>query len=122
MEALGPLKYVYVLIAHDINQLRSIIFLEQKVEEEEEEKKKTVHIKLPTKDQEVWADERIFDRELHIRVYQPEGLDCRDLKCAVNFGPDMWKTDILDVVLEEVYFMYLFPEQFISDHLKYFCR
>ena len=58
-------------------------------------------IKPPMKDAEVWAGEPEFDHELHIRVFEPQGLDCRELKCVLNLGDAMWKTDVLDMNHEE---------------------
>lgn len=60
-----------------------------------------VQIKPPMKDAEVWADERVYDQQLYVRVFPPKGLDCRELKCVLNLGDKMSKTGILDMHQEE---------------------
>jgi hypothetical protein len=56
-----------------------------------------VFIKPPMKDKQVWTGYPHYDRYLHIRVYQPQGLDCRELKCSLKFGNQKYKTAVLDV-------------------------
>ncbi|ELU08059.1 hypothetical protein CAPTEDRAFT_227737 [Capitella teleta] len=75
-----------------------------KTEEESEENEKPaapVYIKPPMKDKQVWTGDPSYDRYLHIRVYEPQGLDCRELKCALTFGKQNYKTKVLDIKEEE---------------------
>lgn len=58
--------------------------------------KAQVFIKPPMKDKQVWTGYPSFDRYLHIRVYKPEGLDCRELRCALTCGKQKFKTGVLD--------------------------
>lgn len=61
------------------------------------EQQATMVIRPPMKDKECWTHEPEYDRFLHVRVYAPEGLEYRDLKCIINCGKEMHKTGILDV-------------------------
>lgn len=56
------------------------------------------YIKPPMKDKESWTHEPEYDRYLHIRVYKPEGLDFRELRCYITYGKTFHKTNILDPI------------------------
>ncbi len=57
-------------------------------------------IKPPMKDKECWTHEPEYDRYLNVRIYAPEGLDYRELKCVVSCGDKMHKTNVLDPLTE----------------------
>ena len=56
-----------------------------------------VFIRPPMKDKAAWTGAPDYERYLHIRVYKPEGLDYRELKCALTCGTQHFKTGILDI-------------------------
>ena len=64
--------------------------------------KAPVYIKPPSRDAETWTHEPVYDRYLNIRVHKPEELDARELRCSVTFRGTTYKTDVLDMIPEEV--------------------
>lgn len=56
----------------------------------------TPYIRPPTRDQETWTHEPSYERYLHMRIFKPEGLDFRELRCYVSYGNERHKTNILD--------------------------
>ena len=68
--------------------------------QKEQTKEMPAFIKPPMKDKEIWTHEPEYERYLHIRVFKPENLDARELKCALTFDKQFHKTDVLDPVME----------------------
>lgn len=56
-----------------------------------------VFIRPPMKDKEAWTGAPEYERSLHVRVYKPEGLDYRELKCKLTYGKQVHTTGLLDV-------------------------
>ena len=54
------------------------------------------YIRPPMKSVHCWTHEPEYDRYLHVRVYKPEGLDYRELRCYFTLGKTFHKTGILD--------------------------
>ena len=67
-----------------------------------EEPKVPVVIKPPTRDNGMWTEEAEYDVYLHVRVFTPEDIDKKDLKCSLTFGSQRFKTEILDTADDEV--------------------
>ncbi len=68
---------------------------------------KQVMLRPPMKDKEVWTHEPEHDCFLHVRVYKPEGLDGRELKCLLTYGQQMQKTKILDPMPPVIFDIFL---------------
>ena len=58
------------------------------------------YIRPPMKDTGTYTGELDYDRHLYARVYKPEGLDYRELRCRIVCGKQTYKTDILDPLPE----------------------
>ena len=43
-----------------------------------------------------WTREPEYERFLHVRVFRPENIEQRELRCNLTFGTQTHKTDILD--------------------------
>ena len=56
------------------------------------------YVKPPMQDAEVWTHEPQYSRQLHVRVFKPEGLDFRELRCVLTCGGKQYhKTAPLDM-------------------------
>ena len=53
------------------------------------------------KDATVWTAEPQYDTSLHVRIYKPLGLEHRDLKCAITYGTQFFKSGKLDEVPDD---------------------
>ena len=61
------------------------------------------------KDKSVWTNEPEYERFLHVRVFKPEEIEERELRCTLAMGDQTHKTDMLDPPEE--------PE--VGGHLKH---
>ncbi|XP_041354259.1 uncharacterized protein LOC121372068 [Gigantopelta aegis] len=66
-----------------------------------EEPKVPPVIKPPTRDNGMSTGEAEYDVYLHVRVFTPEDINKKELKCSLTFGSQRFKTGILDAVDEE---------------------
>ena len=48
------------------------------------------------KDKSSWTHEPEYERFLHVRVFKPEDVEERELRCTLALGSQSYKTEILD--------------------------
>ena len=54
------------------------------------------YIRPPMRDAAAWTSEPEYERFLHVRVFKPENMEQRELRCSLTVGKQNHKTDVLD--------------------------